>query len=550
MTAEQITNIIFPLIGGLGLFLYGMNSLSSGLQKSSAEKLKKAIEKLTTNRVMGTAVGAVVTMVVQSSSVTTVMVVGLVNASLMTLPQSLSVILGANVGTTITAQIIAFKVTAFALPMIGVGAVLLMFVKKSKIKYFGEILFGLGLLFFGMGIMTDAFMPLSKSEAFKEFFVTFSKHTTLAILVGAATTFVVQSSSLTLGITIALASTGLIDFQAAAALVLGENIGTTITANIAALNASRRAKQAALGHFLINMIGVTYIFILFTPFIKFIDFITPDDPNFVAANGTQPYIARHIANAHTIFNIINTFIFLPFIPLLAKLCQKIIPEKQEDTETKILQLSNSIMSSPEIAVGLVRNEVMKMFDLSFKILNLTDGKYNYQKKISPDILKKNLSNLTILHSELKSFIERLQTKSLSIESETSLINISHQIEEIYQLGIRSYKFLRLNNKIPTNKVVFSKTALKELEILFDTVYQLTGEIVTSFKSSNIDIEHILTIEDLIDSKRKEYKNNHIKRLYKGKCSFENGLVFIDMINTLEKIADNSYNLTQLLVNKK
>ncbi|WP_415237984.1 Na/Pi cotransporter family protein, partial [Seleniivibrio woodruffii] len=236
--------ILFGTMGGLGMFLFGMKLMSEGLQKSAGEGLKRIIEKFTSNRFIGTIVGTAVTVIIQSSSATTVMVVGFVNAGLMNLMQALSVVFGANIGTTITAQLIAFKITALAMPFIGIGVVFALFSSNSKLKYYGEIMLGFGLLFFGMEVMTKSFVPLREMQGFVDMFVFFGKNPIVACLAGAVLTMVVQSSSATVGITIALASTGALDFTAAAALVMGENIGTTITANLAALGANRTAKQA------------------------------------------------------------------------------------------------------------------------------------------------------------------------------------------------------------------------------------------------------------------------------------------------------------------
>jgi len=317
MESVDWLSLIYGLVGGLGLFLFGMRMMSDGLQKSAGNSLKKILEKLTANRFIGTLVGIMVTSIIQSSSATTVMVVGFVNAGLMNITQSLSVVLGANIGTTITAQLIAFKIAKLALPAIGIGVFMRLFSSKKKYNYYGEVLIGFGLLFLGLSTMKDGFVPLRDSEFFKDAFVMFSSNPVLAIIAGAVITMIVQSSSATMGITIALASTGLIDFYGASALVLGENIGTTITANIAAIGASSNARRAALGHFIFNVIGVAYMLILLKPFVFFIDSITPGAANMVLPSGDNPYIARHIANLHTMFNIINTIIFLPMLGTLA-----------------------------------------------------------------------------------------------------------------------------------------------------------------------------------------------------------------------------------------
>ncbi|NCC88667.1 MAG: Na/Pi cotransporter family protein, partial [Clostridia bacterium] len=307
----QVLPFLYAVVGGLGLFLYGMKLMSDGLQKSAGDGLRKILEKLTSNRIIGAFVGIVITSIIQSSSATTVMVVGFVNAGLLKLTQALSVVLGANIGTTITGQIIAFKITELALPAIGIGAFMRIFLKHPRVHYYGEVLIGFGMLFLGLDIMTDSFGPLKASPGFKDLFVTFSRNPVMAVLAGAVLTMIIQSSSATLGITMVLAFNGIIDFYTAAAFVLGENIGTTVTANIAAIGTSRAARRAALGHFLFNVIGVIYMLVLLKYMMAAVDYFTPGNPDFINPDNTKPNISRHIANFHTLFNIINTIIFLP-----------------------------------------------------------------------------------------------------------------------------------------------------------------------------------------------------------------------------------------------
>ena len=481
MNDINAVSVIFQLIGGLGLFLLGMQLMSEGLQKSSGESLKKILEKLTTNRIIGTGVGAVVTAIIQSSSATTVMVVGFVNAGLMNLTQALSVILGANIGTTITGQIISFKISGIALPCIGFGAILYIFFRKPVLQYIGQIIMGFGLLFLGMDTMTDAFKPLAKSEEFKSIFVYFSHNPIVAVIAGALTTLIVQSSSATIGITIALATAGIIDFPAAAALVLGENIGTTITANLAALNASRPAKQAAFGHFLFNLIGVSYMLVFFVPFMNLVDFITDGDVAYAVKQGAEtiyPNIGRHIANLHTMFNIINTLVFLPFLPLLAKLCEKIIKEKKEDAvEAKVVHLSDEMLSTPEIAVGLTQKEAGRMFLTSISL-------FEYAKKAVLENDKqsfsegKSLSNtIDIFNDEIHLFLTKLSSKSLSAKSLHTIHNISTAVEEINQIGDRSLKLIKTKNKMNDKNIVFSSDATTELNEIINLVDEFQKEMI-------------------------------------------------------------------------
>ncbi len=551
----NVTAIIFQLIGGLGLFLTGMHFMSEGLQKSSGDSLKKILEKLTTNRVIGTGVGAIVTAVIQSSSATTVMVVGFVSAGLMSLTQALSVILGANIGTTITGQIIAFNISAVSMPCIGIGTILYIFFKRPAIVYLGEIILGFGLLFLGMDTMTNAFKPLSHSEEFKSIFIYFSNNPIMAVIAGALTTLIVQSSSATMGITIALATAGLIDFPAAAALVLGENIGTTITANLAALNASRTAKQAALGHLLFNLIGVTYMLIFLKPFMAFINNITPGDVTYFVQNGAgliYPNIGRHIANLHTMFNIINTIIFLPFLPVLAKLCEKIIKDdKQQEEKTKIVHLSDEILSAPEIAVGLTQKETIRMYEYA---LNL----FNYAKKAVLEndekaaIEGKSIAKtLDIFNDDINLFLTKLSAKSLSAKSLRIVHNIGTAIEEINQIGDRSIKLIKTKNKMNDKNIIFSSDATKELnniiKLVEDFCHQVEKLYISGDKLKEITI--FAENEENIDKIRKLYKKNHLKRLDEGLCSLPAGLAFIDLLNTLEKIADNTYAIAQLIADE-
>ena len=549
MNASQIMGIVFGLFGGLGLFLFGMKQLSEGLQKMSGDSLKRILEKITTNRLLGMGVGAAVTTVIQSSSATTVMVVGFVNAGFMNLTQALSVILGANVGTTMTAQIIAFKITVISLPAIAIGVMILLFIKQAKFKYIGEIIFGFGLLFFGMDLMTTSFIPLSKSEHFRNVFIQFSHMPILAVITGTLTTFLIQSSSATIGITIAIATTGIIDFPAAVALVLGENIGTTITANLAALNASKAAKQAAFGHFLFNFIGVAYMFIFLHPFVEFINMITPGDVYFVDAAGNYPNMARHIANTHTMFNIINTLIFLPFLPMLAKLCQKIIKDDKEQENKKLVNLTDALTSTPEIAVGVVKQETVKMYRFSVELLEYAKTTVINNDKKAEKLVKSKIDDLEGYFAEITDFINRLRMKHLSDKSKYILHNLEFVIEEIYQIGERSGKIVKTNQKLKDKDISFTGDAQEELKKLFIFVYEFSVRIFESYKDGKNLTNEIAEDEENINRMRKSFKKNHIKRLNDDRCTISAGLIYVDMLNTLEKIGDNSYSIAQVLINK-
>ncbi len=351
----MLEKLIFGLIGGLGMFLFGMKIMSEGLQKISGDRIRRTLEALTTNRIMGLLVGLVVTSIIQSSSATTVMVVGFVNAGLMTLAQSIGVILGANIGTTITAQMIAFKVHHYALPILGIGVFLKTFSSSKRWTYIGEAMLGFGLIFYGLVVMKGAFAPLKTNQAFISYFTLFGDNPIIGVLVGAALTLVVQSSSATIGITMTLASSGLLSFYAAVALILGENIGTTITANLASIGTNTNAKRAARAHLLFNLIGTLYMLMILPYFVTFIDYITPNSADFVNAINEKPFIGRHIANAHSLFNVLNVLIFLPFTGYLAKAASFMVPQKEgEEVEYALKYLDNKLLNTPVIAISEAR----------------------------------------------------------------------------------------------------------------------------------------------------------------------------------------------------
>jgi phosphate:Na+ symporter len=540
--------ILFGFIGGLGLFLYGMKLMSEGLQKTAGSSLKNIIEKFTSNRFIGVIVGTVVTVIIQSSSATTVMVVSFVNAGLMNLFQALSIVLGANIGTTITAQLIAFKITKFALPAIGMGVAMALFSKDAKKRYYGEIILGFGLLFFGLETMKHAFIPLKEAKEFADLFVFFSVNPIAAAAAGAILTVIVQSSSATIGITIAMASTGLLDFHAAAALVLGENIGTTITANLAALGGSRTAKQAAFGHFLFNFIGVAYMLMFLSVLIHFIDAYTPGAVDFVAADGTKPYIARHVANLHTAFNIINMVIFLPFIHILARLCEKII-KSESPKKNQLLRLDPNMVKTPSIAIAQAKSEVELMSKMPVEMIKIVQESFRENKSKLKDI-KEIEGRLDIMNHEFSSFLTLLTQQNISERTSHIINDLTHVIHNLEKIGDHSENIARFKDKMLKKGLSFSPEANKEIDNMIDVVVKFTEDVIKFY--NHPESIHTLNTdaEDQIDSMRKKFKNNHMKRLSEGSCNINSGIIFVDIINNLEKIGDHVYNIAQVMMYSK
>ncbi|MDP7421342.1 MAG: Na/Pi cotransporter family protein, partial [bacterium] len=364
LSGAVFKSIAFSSVGGLGIFLFGMQIMSHGLQKLAGKRLKQFLETITSNPVSAVMVGAGVTAIIQSSSATTVMVIGFVNSGFMTLAQAIGVILGANIGTTITAQLIAFKISAYALPAAGVGFFMSLFSKDRKWRETGQVLLGFGLLFLGLSIMKGALTPLKESGAVKDVFMMFRNNPSLAVIAGAVMTMLLQSSSATIGLTMGMAGSGLIGFEIAVPFILGENIGTTITALLACIGTNVSAKRAALSHALFNIIGVVYVFIMLKLFCRLVDVVTPGVANDPAT------IERHIANSHTLFNVVNTIIFLPFIKVFTRLTRKVIPG-DEPVSQDPRWLDKRLLHTPFMAISATIKELHRMANLGRTMLKDT-----------------------------------------------------------------------------------------------------------------------------------------------------------------------------------
>jgi len=554
--------LIFGLLGGLGLFLFGMKIMSEGLQKVAGSRMRKILAALTNNRIIGTLVGIAVTAIIQSSSATTVMVVGFVNAGLMSLVQSIGIILGANIGTTVTAQLIAFKITKYALPAIGIGAGFKLFSKNQKWSYIGEILLGFGLLFFGLSVMKNAFDPLKASEEFRQIFIMVGDNHLLGVLIGAVLTIIVQSSSATIGITIALASTGILSFEASVALILGENIGTTITANLAAIGTNLAARRTALAHFLFNTIGVCYMLVFFKFFTGFISSITPGDADFVIQTqeqmvrmggeiGDKPFIARHIANTHTMFNIVNTIIFLPLVGILAKLSTMAIRGRDEEMEFHLKYLDNRVLNTPPIALAQARSETRRMAQVAQEMVDETLAflQDNDLKRLAALEKKEDLTD--VLQREITNFLVSLSQTSITQESSKEVASMMHMVNDLERVGDHCENLWLLSQRKLEQKITFSEIAMNEIAEISEITRNFLARIVRALEEKDVGVyDEAHDLEDAIDDLEERLRNNHIRRLNTGECTVNSGLIFIDMLHNFEKIGDHTFNLAKAVVGKK
>lgn len=535
-------DLVFGIAGGLGLFLYGMTIMSAGLQKAAGDKLKSIISMLTSNKYMGVAVGAIITMIIQSSSATTVMVVGFVNAGMMNLVQAVGVIMGSNVGTTITAQIITFKIDHYAPLIIGISVAIWLFASDRKIKQFAEAAIGFGILFLGMSIMGDALKPLGEYEGFKNLLISFGENPFLGILAGFAITIVVQSSSATTGILLALSSQGLIPITSGIPILFGINIGTTITAVLSSIGANRTAKRAAAVHVIFNLFGtIIFILLLQKPLFWAVTSLNP---------GVDAYaVSRQIANAHTIFNLVNTVIMLPFSGILVKLATRIIPGEDEEGEG-IKYIDDRILETPSIALASAIKETLHMGNVAKDSMsNALEGILGrQQKKIDETFRLEKIVN--DMERELATYLVKLSNRDISAENRETVDGLFNTINDIERVGDHSENLAELGQSLMDNNLSFSETANKELRDMADLVMKAYVDSLTALQTLDMDLAiSVVETEEKIDFMEKTLRANHIGRLNSQMCIPSSGILFLDIISNLERIGDHSSNIAMAVLDK-
>ncbi len=535
---------IFKFLGGLGLFFYGMKIFSDTLQAMGGHLIRKVLNSLTANRVLGVFCGAFVTTLVQSSSVVTVMTVGMVNAGVMTLAQAVSIIFGANIGTTITGWIISFKLGKYGLHMIGLGSLGNMFIKSEKLKRLAILLMALGLIFYGLKTMSGAFKPLRTDPTFIGYLTYFQATDLISILatvaMGCILTLIVQSSSAMLGITIALAVAGTISFNTAAALVLGENIGTTITALLASVGTNANAKRAAAAHALFNLTGVLIMVMIFQWYVGFIDYLVPGDPNAMAPDGTKPAIAQHIAMVHTIFNVSASIIFLPFLGFLVNMVTNLIKDGQSTSQSPALTLPDNVDNiSPVLALELAHRELIKMTDCARDGIEHTQ-KYvlskTKDKKARKEVI--NIENhLDEMQRDMTLYLSKVMRIPLSINQSrriTSFMSISDDLESVtdYCADLVTHR-----KRLFDDDHELSETTEKELISIFEGVKEMFSLVESEIHNS--ETASIQRFDALITEFKKtadNIKDSHLERVSRGEYNPLSNLIFSDLVVSIRKIA--------------
>jgi len=555
--------IIFQSLGGLGLFLFGMKIMSEGLQKVAGNRMRQILAMVSNNRFVGCGVGALVTSIVQSSSATTVMLVSFVDAGLMSFIQATGVVLGANIGTTVTAQLIAFNITAYALPAIAAGVLLKFFVGRQKWIYVGDVLLGFGLIFFGLATMKAGFAPLKDHPSFVALFTRFNADDIisiqLCILVGTVMTMILQSSSATIGITMALASQGLLNFEASVALILGDNIGTTITAQLASIGASINARRTARAHAIFNVVGVVFIVLFFPFFLKLVIWMTSSLMDIGApgllVGGERPNISRYIANAHTAFNLVSALFFLIFLDYLVRVTSWLVPEKKGERDLDefrhIKFIDSRYIDTPDVAIAQARAETVRMGEAVEKMYDEVVHSLKERKLKELSDWRKREDTIDNLQKEIIQFLVQVVQRPISAEESKEVASLMRMANNLERAGDGVENIAELLEELIEQDLHLSDGGLHDYEVISNEVGKFLAVVVDGIRREDKEIMPLAQeLEDEIDRMREEMRGNYIMRLQSGACTVDPGLILVDMLTAFEKIGDFCYNVSQAVAGLK
>ncbi|ACL18241.1 phosphate:Na+ symporter [Desulfitobacterium sp. LBE] len=547
----DVQTMLFHFLGGLGLFLYGIKSMSDGLQAVAGDRLRVILEKGTKTPLRGVLTGLIVTGLIQSSSGTTVLTVGLVNAGLLNLRQAIGIIMGANIGTTVTAYLIGIKLEDYALPIIAVGVLILFFIKNKRLTYFGQVLLGFGLLFYGMSIMGDGLGPLKESAYFIGLMSNVDNNPLLGVLIGTVFTCIVQSSSATIGVLQELANQGVVTYQQAVPILFGDNIGTTITALLAGIGASVSARRAAATHFLFNFIG-TFIFLPLTilgifplmveQFTNFIAFLIP------GGGGWETLaIKMKIAQTHGLFNMTNTLMQLPFVGVLAAIVTKLIPEKDEVVvDANAQYLDRRFFGNPSVALANASREVMHMGKVAGQAVDNAMNYFFKRQSANRQYVIQMESATDRLENQITEYVLKATSgTNLTKEQSDQRYRVLQVIGDMERVGDHSVNLIELTDYALENKVKFSEEAQKDLMEMFANVQDIYQASLDALQKNDVELaKKVLEYDDVIDEMEAKLRDGHIHRLNEGTCNGSYGAVFLNIISNLERIGDHSVNIAK------
>ncbi|WP_227939225.1 Na/Pi cotransporter family protein [Alkalihalobacillus deserti] len=539
----DLKELLFMFFGGLGIFLFGIKYLGDGLQKVAGDGLRDMLDRFTTNPLMGVLTGIFVTVLLQTSTGSTVLTIGLVNAGFMTLKQAIGVIIGANIGTTATAFIIGIKISAYALPIVAVGTFLIFFFKNNRINNYGQVVFGFGALFLGLNLMGDGLKPLRDVQAFADLTVSMSENPLLGVLIGTIFTVAVQSSSASIGLLQTLFGQGLMDLNAALPVLFGDNIGTTITAVIAAIGASIAAKRAALTHVIFNLIGTTLVLILLRPFTLLVEYIQ-------ASWGLSPEMT--IAFAHGIFNVSNALIQLPFVAILALIVVKLIPGQDTAIPYKALHLDEKfIRQSPAIALGQGKMEVLRMAELSENGVREVSFYFKTQSKKHRELIPQYEDAINNLDKKITDYLVQVSSHSLSGQDSKIHHTLLNTVRDLERIGDHMENIMELVEYQITNKVKFSESAISDLDEMFDLTLSTLKQAIKALDTEDInEARSVLEKEEKIDKMERDLRKKHIIRLNENKCTGQAGIVYVDIVSNLERIGDHAVNIADEVIGEE
>lgn len=535
--------LLFTFLGGIGIFLFSVKYMGDGLQKTAGDRLRDLLDKYTSNPFMGLISGIVVTILLQSSTATTVLTIGLVNAGFMKLRQAIAVIMGANIGTTTTAFIIGLPIKEYSLPIMAVGAFLIFFFKKKKVTSIGQVIFGFGGLFYGLDLMGSSLRPLSGWEPFVDFTARMSENPLLGVVVGVILAVALQSSTAAIGLVQQLYEQGAMSLGAALPVLIGDNIGTTLTAVLVAIGATVAARRAALTHVIFNVIGAILVMIAFPLFVTFIEYL---------AGQFNLNPSMQIASAHGVYNVANVIIQFPFIAALAYIVTKLVPGDELDLDYKPKHLDPIFIgNSPAIALGQAKQEVIHMADYSKRGLKQAIRYMETGEKKDADLALQYELAINNLDREITDYLVKISARSLSATDSNLHSTLLNAVRDIERIGDHMENIVELKDYQKANKVTLSDIALADLNEMFELTYSTLEEAMDSLEKDDLDKAHdVLKHEELIDKMERKLRKQHIQRMNDGECSGAAGIIFVDIISNLERIGDHSVNIAEAVIDEQ
>ena len=545
MLKDILLQAIPTVLGGLAIFIFGMNFMGEGLQKSAGEKMRRILQILTINPFVGILVGALVTTVLQSSSATTVMVIGFVSAGLMSLRQAIGVIMGANIGTTITAWLVSIKISEFAFPIAFVGFILLFFISNQKVKHIGQVIFGFGLLFIGLNVMSDAMKPLAKSTEIMQLMLAVADKPLLGVGIGTGVTAIVQSSSAAIAVVQKLATSmtpeglPLISLTAAIPIVLGSNIGTTMTAQLASIGASRSAKRTAMVHTIFNVGGSILFLFLLKPSAELVRLMMGGEP-------AAAHMDMAIADFHTMFNVACTLLFLPFVKVLEKTVCWLLKGSESEGESPLAHIDDKVLHTPAIAMDLAVSELVHMGKITRDLIE-TSKKCLLTRDPAVHAEAFKLEDTTdTLKNEIIAYLSRiLSMGALTDKQSVRLTGLMHMAHDIERIGDNGRNIAKISEHMVKDRVIMSDSAMVELSDAFDDILSIFDETIQAYEMEDMDAARIvIEREDDIDDLEARLRARHIERLNSGACKPDTAIAFVELIHYIERMSDSCKNIAE------